>query len=229
MNTNLVAFYDTLHPQSKMKYKTIAEAFCYWYLRKCDGHDMNSAVIEFFKYNYYTKNVASTTLRGWSSIIKNFYLMTGRGELDKEVPILSKFLNQWDKQHTVKQAATFTRDDLLKFRNLINTPLTLCIKVFMEVGLAFAARGGEVEKMDFNHVIPCVDDKGNKFYRILYTRKKNRTVSYGSPDSALVVDPDAVRIVDEYINCFRPDDRFGRFFRYTKRIKGFISFIRPSL
>ena len=92
---------------------------------------------------------ASTSMRGWYSMFVSYFLYIGRGSLKESVPILEAKLDQWDKTHVVNKAATFCKEDLVKFYDMENTPEKLLAKVYSVLALSFAARGCEVKFLKF--------------------------------------------------------------------------------
>jgi hypothetical protein len=71
-------------------------------------------MIGYFDHLHNTKQIAPTTLRSVFSALKKFWLHTGRGDLSALAPLVEANLAKWDKQHRLKQARAFTKDNLSK-------------------------------------------------------------------------------------------------------------------
>lgn len=71
-----------------------------------------------------------TTLRGWYSAFKKWWLLAFNENLDRVCPIINCKLDKWEKkQPQVKKAATFSSEEIDNIMKLPNTPEFLVKKV----------------------------------------------------------------------------------------------------
>jgi len=118
--------------KSGSKYLEQAKLFLHYHIGqtcsstedKTSRESMHASVISYFDYLHDLKSekkgkehearFAPTTLRSTFAMLKRFFLHTGRGQLEVDVPIIESNLSKWDKKHTVKQAKTFSKAQMGK-------------------------------------------------------------------------------------------------------------------
>lgn len=92
-----------------------------------EGDSLEEKLVKYFNNKYEEEDTAPTSLRSWLSIFTKFWLHTGRGDLKTKLPIIEANLNKWEKEHKVKKAKTFTKEDLItfNFHSLLSRLLTV--------------------------------------------------------------------------------------------------------
>ena len=83
-------------------------------------------------------------------------------------------------------------------------------KVFACVAIAAAARISEITYLSFED-IQKTEHKGVPVYAITINRKKQRSINRESIH--FISGSLEIKAIDEYMNCFKSNERTGRFFR----------------
>lgn len=115
-NTNWVGFLQGI--TKRESYKARVLHFLAW--KKANNKvDENQAIIDYFE-TYKPRaegepdrpSYAASTLRSWFSILSSFWYYTERGDLKGKAKLADVRISQWQKQHKVKKAKVFNRNDL---------------------------------------------------------------------------------------------------------------------
>jgi hypothetical protein len=93
-----------------------------------------------------------------------------------------------------------------------NTAETLLLKAYSVIGCAFAARGCEEYNLDFDDVSKTTTSDGQVHFEVRYNRAKQNGPNEGAHVQTITGDLE-VKSISEYIECFKTEDRKGRFFR----------------
>jgi hypothetical protein len=93
-----------------------------------------------------------------------------------------------------------------------NTAEILLLKAYSVIGCAFAARSCEQYDLDFEDIVKTSTTDGHSHYEIKYDRAKTNGPKEGSLVQTITGDLE-VKAISEYIECFKFEDRKGRFFR----------------
>ena len=105
----------------------------------------------------------STSMRGWYSIFKAYWIHSDRGILT--IPLIEAKLNQWDKLHEVEKSEIFSKNDLEKFLRMSpsgNLVLPL-MQVYAVLAIAFAGRGCEILPIEFEDIKRVVQSNNEVF------------------------------------------------------------------
>lgn len=97
------------------------------------------------------------------------------------------------------------------FHSFPNNEITILLKVYSVVGIAFASRGVEEYKLQWNAVVKTFLADGTSHYEISYERvKQNAPVETLTSTISGNLE---VKAIDDYISCFPKINQSGRFFR----------------
>jgi hypothetical protein len=102
----------------KIKYKLYSIIREFYESEECTDTNPEDALITYFMKMRKENNAdeqrayAPTTMRGWFSMFKAFWLHTGRGDLEALVPLISTKLNHWQAAYITEKASTFTKEDM---------------------------------------------------------------------------------------------------------------------
>ena len=162
-----------------------------------------------------TERKKATTLRSIYSILKQFFVLSGRYELlEKKQPLIEKLLKQWEKEEVKKKSKTFTAGNLVRLYEAPNTTDTVLLKAYAAVAPSFAGRGKEIYGVKYNGVSRLLDDLGRAAYRVIFDPCK---VDNRSTDefSSLITGRLEVQAIDNYRALFPGaiDPNNGHFFR----------------
>lgn len=93
-----------------------------------------------------------------------------------------------------------------------NTPENLVDKVYAVIAISFAARGIEVNFEDVSR--PIQISTGETQIKVTYLRTKTK----GVPETTytLITGAIEIKIINEYEQCYRKEERKGRYFRMLK-------------
>ena len=114
---------------------------------------------------------APTSMRGWFSVLKKWFLHMGWGCLSTKVPIVETLIGQWEKSHVVTKAKTFSVAQLVEFHGFPDDPETLLLKAYSVIGMAFAGRTCDIYDILFKEIerVPC---EGGIRYILEYDHSK---------------------------------------------------------
>lgn len=120
------------------------------------NNDFSSATLEMKLANYFNdareqKNddgnprYRATTFRSWLSVFQKFWRHCRFQDLKTLVPALEDKIGKWGKKQVeVRQARTFSKEQLTTFFEMPTTVDNLLDKAYTAIALSFAARGAEV-------------------------------------------------------------------------------------
>ena len=158
----------------------------------------------------------ATSFRSWLSVFCKFWTFCRGKDLKAAVPALEDKISKWEKiQSQARQAKTFTGEELLCYYQMPSTPENLADKVYAVIAISFAGRGVEVAAVNFENITQSVAiPTGERQIKVSYLRKKTR----GVPEQSytLITGATEVSIINEYEQCFKKEERNGRYFRTLK-------------
>ena len=158
----------------------------------------------------------ATSFRSWLSVFCKFWKHCKFKDLKSLAPALEDRIGKWEKmQSQSKQAKTFTGEELLAYYNMPNTPKNLVDKVYAVIAIMFAARGIEATSVTFEDVTRSIQiSTGDTQIKVTYLRTKTK----GVPETTytLITEATEVKIINEYEQCYRKEERKGRYFRMLK-------------
>ncbi|KAJ1418006.1 hypothetical protein B484DRAFT_466499, partial [Ochromonadaceae sp. CCMP2298] len=198
-NANWVGFLRNL--LSKERYeKIILELLLYHELQLYFFEDtLIASIISYFD-ECYDAGLAPTTLRSRFSVVKKFWLHTGRCNLSQLAPLVESNLSKWDKVHMTKQSNVFKKEHYREFYNIPDTSRNLVMKAYAAVGTAIAGRGKEITALTFGDLKRVVvDEEGVPAYHVSYNRSKQRTSNSTDRDIVILKCSLGVQAVDKYL------------------------------
>ena len=105
------------------------------------------------------KKFRGTTLRSNYSMIKKYFTLIHKIDLDAIMPQIADRLREYEQeQPAIIQADTFTAEDIIKIIQLPDTPETVIYKFYMVIAKAMAGRGAEMfalEKKNVSDSLNC--------------------------------------------------------------------------
>jgi len=100
--------------------KRVNDFILYHRQRIFEEQNMIANLIQYFIDNHAKKDekgdpfYSPGTMRSWNSVFQAFFLHTQGVILKTAAPIIAAKLDQWEKEHEVKKARTFTKSELRK-------------------------------------------------------------------------------------------------------------------
>ena len=158
----------------------------------------------------------ATSFRSWLSAFCKFWLFCKNKDLKATTPALEDKSAKWEKmQSMARQAKTFTGEELLNYYRMSSTPENLADKVYAVIAISFAGRGVEVAAVNIKNITQTTETATEKKHiKVTYIRSKTR----GVPEQSytLITGSTEVRIINEYEQCFKREERNGRYFRMLR-------------
>ena len=158
----------------------------------------------------------ATSFRSWLSAFCKFWLFCKNKDLKVTTPALEDKIAKWEKmQSMARQAKTFTGEELLNYYRMSSTPENLADKVYAVIAISFAGRGVEVAAVNIKNITQTTETATEKKHiKVTYIRSKTR----GVPEQSytLITGSTEVRIINEYEQCFKREERNGRYFRMLR-------------
>lgn len=183
-----------------------------------DNEARISQAIEFLKFKRACGLTGNTLQTKWSQVML-FFNTVYSIDLNKSATLGQRLLNQYKKQDPdPTQAAVFTLEQLLTFYSFPLAKHTAHIAVYAIMTTHGAERGIESKRLTFEDVTKLVNPiTGEIQYQVQFDRQKllgdvtnKRGVTF------LVTAPEAVAIVNRYIEMTPISVRSGRFYRYNE-------------
>ena len=113
------AFLSSLKPKSRQTYeKRVQDLLHYVLQNRVEATTDLALIIRYFREKHDEilptgeRRYSGTVFRSWLSICTKLWLHLGNGSLQQQCPILETLCSQWEKEHEVQKAKTFTKEQL---------------------------------------------------------------------------------------------------------------------
>ena len=207
---------------SKRMYNDRVKHFMAYAFRDASEITLEMKLLKYFNEAKAMKNengedrYRATSFRSWLSVFCKFWTFCKNKDLKASTPALEDKIGKWEKmQSMARQAKVFTVQELLNYYQMPSTPENLADKVYAVIAISFAGRGVEVAAVNFKNITETVETAtGEKHIKVTYIRSKTR----GVPEQSftLITGATEVRIITEYEQCFKKEERSGRYFRMLR-------------
>jgi hypothetical protein len=199
-------------------YKNRLESFMEYFNVHCEGETMSESARHYLEVHREMLNdkneimYKSSTLQSWFSMLKKFFEVTGRGNLDALEPLIQSHLKKWRKQDTKTKAFAFDEEDLRRFYEMENTPDTIVRKFYSVIAKSFAGRGVECVDLQFEN-LKNIKIEGKDYFIVEYQRAKQSDATEITKISGSIISGDQeLEIVNTY-NNIAGNEKHGRIFR----------------
>lgn len=162
----------------------------------------------------------ATTLSGWWSIFKKFWLYAFPNAklLERSAVLVLDKLKLWEKKERIRQSGTFTAKEIQQWLDSPDTPHNLVMKFYFCIGLPMAGRGCEIQAVQRRGVRILTRDDGVQVCEITFHRRKQGS-SIDVERHCVTRGTSEMRVIHAYLATFKADDDNERLIRYLKTTK----------